>query len=97
MEVSALQPPTATKTNTTSNTTLPKHVSSSVMDLDSTTPVEDRSRRATSVLSMDDLEAAQTLEGLRMSAESTALMNAHRTNRLRTLTKDIESANPQSI
>ncbi|KAL5051195.1 hypothetical protein BDW71DRAFT_84288 [Aspergillus fruticulosus] len=38
---------------------------SAIMDTDSTTGSEDRSRRATSVLSMDDLEAAQTLEGLR--------------------------------
>ena len=28
-------------------------------------PADDRTRRATSVLSMDDLEAAQALEGLR--------------------------------
>ncbi|KAJ5688904.1 hypothetical protein N7462_003296 [Penicillium macrosclerotiorum] len=35
-----------------------------VMDLDSQT-AEDRTRRAASVLSMDDLEAAQALEGLR--------------------------------
>lgn len=35
-----------------------------VMDLDTTT-ADDRSRRATSVISMDDLEAAQALEGLR--------------------------------
>jgi hypothetical protein len=35
-----------------------------VMDLD-TTNADDRSRRATSVISMDDLEAAQALEGLR--------------------------------
>lgn len=35
-----------------------------VMDLDTST-AEDRSRRATSVISMDDLEAAQALEGLR--------------------------------
>lgn len=34
----------------------------SVMDVDK---AEDRSRRAASVLSMDDLEAAQALEGLR--------------------------------
>lgn len=38
-------------------------VAASVMDIDSV--VDDRSRRATSVLSMDDIEAAQTLEGLR--------------------------------
>lgn len=35
-----------------------------VMDLDSHS-AEDRTRRAASVLSMDDLEAAQALEGLR--------------------------------
>lgn len=35
-----------------------------VMDHDTTT-ADDRSRRATSVISMDDLEAAQALEGLR--------------------------------
>ncbi|RDW61876.1 putative clock controled protein (Ccg-8) [Aspergillus mulundensis] len=35
------------------------------MEADNTTVAEDRSRRATSVLSMDDLEAAQALEGLR--------------------------------
>ncbi|RAH41370.1 putative clock controled protein (Ccg-8) [Aspergillus brunneoviolaceus CBS 621.78] len=38
---------------------------SSLMDVDHTTAAEDRSRRATSVLSMDDIEAAQALEGLR--------------------------------
>lgn len=37
---------------------------STVMDLDSHS-TEDRTRRAASVLSMDDLEAAQALEGLR--------------------------------
>lgn len=37
---------------------------SAVMDLDSHS-TEDRTRRAASVLSMDDLEAAQALEGLR--------------------------------
>ncbi|KAL4805970.1 transcription factor Opi1-domain-containing protein [Aspergillus unguis] len=37
----------------------------SVMETDNTAVAEDRSRRATSVLSMDDLEAAQALEGLR--------------------------------
>lgn len=40
------------------------HAPSTVMDLDSHT-TEDRTRRAASVLSMDDLEAAQALEGLR--------------------------------
>ncbi|KAJ5958383.1 uncharacterized protein N7479_005533 [Penicillium vulpinum] len=44
-------------------TALPYHnAHPSMMDLDK---VEDRSRRAASVLSMDDLEAAQALEGLR--------------------------------
>lgn len=41
-----------------------QHVSS-IMEPDSTAVAEDRSRRATSVLSMEDLEAAQALEGLR--------------------------------
>ncbi len=35
------------------------------MEVDSTPKSEDRTRRATSVLSMDDIEAAQALEGLR--------------------------------
>lgn len=35
------------------------------MEVDSTPNAEDRTRRATSVLSMDDIEAAQALEGLR--------------------------------
>jgi hypothetical protein len=35
-----------------------------MMDVDSN-GVDDRARRATSVLSMDDIEAAQALEGLR--------------------------------
>ena len=42
-----------------------KNVPTSMMDVDNTTVAEDRSRRATSVLSMDDIEAAQALEGLR--------------------------------
>ncbi|KAL4902405.1 transcription factor Opi1-domain-containing protein [Aspergillus multicolor] len=42
----------------------PQHVSA-IMEPDNITVAEDRSRRATSVLSMDDLEAAQALEGLR--------------------------------
>lgn len=42
----------------------PQHVSA-IMDTDNAAGAEDRSRRATSVLSMDDLEAAQALEGLR--------------------------------
>lgn len=35
-----------------------------MMDIDSN-GVDDRAQRATSVLSMDDIEAAQALEGLR--------------------------------
>ncbi|KAF9891250.1 hypothetical protein FE257_004814 [Aspergillus nanangensis] len=42
-----------------------QHVPAPMMDVDSSTVTEDRSRRATSVLSMDDIEAAQALEGLR--------------------------------
>ncbi|KAL3481824.1 transcription factor Opi1-domain-containing protein [Aspergillus californicus] len=37
----------------------------SMMEVENTVVAEDRTRRATSVLSMDDLEAAQALEGLR--------------------------------
>lgn len=51
-----------------------------VMDLDTTT-TDDRSRRATSVISMDDLEAAQALEGLRsgmLTRLSSILCNAAR-------------------
>lgn len=46
------------------------------MDVDSN-GVDDRARRATSVLSMDDIEAAQALEGLR-SGELCYLHNADR-------------------
>ncbi|KAB8228610.1 hypothetical protein ETB97_012422 [Aspergillus alliaceus] len=42
-----------------------QNVPTSMMDLDNHAAAEDRSRRATSVLSMDDIEAAQALEGLR--------------------------------
>lgn len=41
------------------------HVPPPMMDVDHSTVADDRSRRATSVLSMDDIEAAQALEGLR--------------------------------
>lgn len=41
------------------------HAPAMMMDVDSNSVADDRSRRATSVLSMDDLEAAQALEGLR--------------------------------
>lgn len=46
-----------------------QHAPSTVMDLDSHS-TEDRTRRAASVLSMDDLEAAQALEGLRSGGYS---------------------------
>lgn len=45
---------------------------STMMDLDSSI-AEDRARRATSVISMDDLEAAQALEGLRSGMYTVAL------------------------
>ena len=44
-----------------------------MMDVDHGPVAEDRSRRATSVLSMDDLEAAQALEGLRTGNSFPAL------------------------
>lgn len=49
------------------------HASSTVMDVDGTAVAEDRSRRAASVLSMDDIEAAQALEGLRSGMSVSAL------------------------
>jgi len=57
--------PVNNHTTTTSTTTAPdtsvQHAP--LMDIDNSP--DDRSRRATSVLSMDDIEAAQALEGLR--------------------------------
>ncbi|KAL3458541.1 transcription factor Opi1-domain-containing protein [Aspergillus heterothallicus] len=50
--------------NPPSSSSTPQHVPS-MMEVENTAVAEDRSRRATSVLSMDDLEAAQALEGLR--------------------------------
>lgn len=47
-----------------------QHVPTSMMEVDNQSAVEDRSRRATSVLSMDDIEAAQALEGLRSGMPS---------------------------
>lgn len=48
-----------------SNTTTPRYESfHAKMDVDSNS-TDDRARRGTSVLSMDDIEAAQALEGLR--------------------------------
>lgn len=55
-------PTTLTSNLAPSLTAPPYHYAPSVMDVDK---AEDRSRRAASVLSMDDLEAAQALEGLR--------------------------------
>jgi hypothetical protein len=43
-----------------------------VMDVDSSADMDDRARRATSVLSMDDIEAAQALEGLRSGKQCVA-------------------------
>ncbi|KAJ5804090.1 uncharacterized protein N7518_000393 [Penicillium psychrosexuale] len=56
--------PSAHTSNLTSSLTAPPYYNGlpSMMDIDNP---EDRSRRAASVLSMDDLEAAQALEGLR--------------------------------
>lgn len=53
-----------TPNSSTSSASSPRH-GPSVMDVDCNSSPEDRSQRATSVLSMDDLEAAQALEGLR--------------------------------
>ncbi|KAI9045378.1 putative clock controled protein (Ccg-8) [Aspergillus affinis] len=60
-------PPPPPSTSSSSATIYPtfQHVPSSMMDLDNSYVAEGRSRRATSVLSMDDIEAAQALEGLR--------------------------------
>lgn len=55
--------PSALTSNLPSLTAPPyQNAHPSVMDVDK---AEDRSRRAASVLSMDDIEAAQALEGLR--------------------------------
>lgn len=51
----------------------PQNAPSTVMDLESH-PTEDRSHRAASVLSMDDLEAAQALEGLRSGGYTQAFV-----------------------
>ncbi|KAF7178029.1 hypothetical protein CNMCM7691_006669 [Aspergillus felis] len=50
-----------------------QHVPSSMMDVDNHSVADERSRRATSVLSMDDIEAAQALEGLRAGNLSSPL------------------------
>jgi hypothetical protein len=44
-----------------------------MMEVDNHSVVDERSRRATSVLSMDDIEAAQALEGLRAGNISSPL------------------------
>ncbi|KAL4787817.1 transcription factor Opi1-domain-containing protein [Aspergillus varians] len=51
----------------------------SIMDVDNTAVAEDRSCRATSVLSMDDLEAAQALEGLRTDFGASPRASQHTT------------------
>ncbi|GAD91964.1 conserved hypothetical protein [Paecilomyces variotii No. 5] len=43
----------------------PEHESTSMMEVDRNSTSDNRSQRAASVLSMDDIEAAQALEGLR--------------------------------
>ena len=58
-----------------STTTAVQHAAS-VMDVDCKSP-ENRSQRAASVLSMDDLEAAQALEGLRSGLYTHKLLTVH--------------------
>ena len=74
MEAQQLRPPqegTSVKTQewpAVPTTPLPSNIDpnlSIAMEVDNTPNAEDRTRRATSVLSMDDIEAAQALEGLR--------------------------------
>lgn len=57
-------PASSSPTHNPPPTTTAVQHAASVMDVDCKSP-ENRSQRATSVLSMDDLEAAQALEGLR--------------------------------
>ena len=67
-QLTACELATSTSTSTNiSSTRHPQHVPSSMMDVDNNSSPDDRSRsrRGNSVLSMDDLEAAQALEGLR--------------------------------
>ncbi|KAL2866275.1 putative clock controled protein (Ccg-8) [Aspergillus lucknowensis] len=52
-------------TSHSSSVSSPSQHVPSMMEVENTAVAGDRSRRATSVLSMDDLEAAQALEGLR--------------------------------
>ncbi|PLB35771.1 putative clock controled protein (Ccg-8) [Aspergillus candidus] len=52
-------------TSSSSSSSSLHHAPAPMMEIDKHSLAEDRSRRATSVLSMDDLEAAQALEGLR--------------------------------
>ncbi|KAL5335829.1 transcription factor Opi1-domain-containing protein [Aspergillus crustosus] len=64
--------------HTTSVSSTPQHVPS-MMEVDNTAVAENRSRRATSVLSMDDLEAAQALEGLRTDFGASPRASQHTT------------------
>lgn len=61
--VSSVRDPREPPVSTT--TTFSEHESTTMMDIDKNSAAEDRRQRATSVLSMDDIEAAQALEGLR--------------------------------
>lgn len=63
--VSSVRDPRGPPISATTTTTRFEHESASMMDVDRNSAADDRSRRATSVLSMDDIEAAQALEGLR--------------------------------
>ncbi|KAL2789131.1 transcription factor Opi1-domain-containing protein [Aspergillus keveii] len=64
--------------NPSSVSSTPQHVPS-MMEVENTAVAEDRSRRATSVLSMDDLEAAQALEGLRTDFGASPRSSQHTT------------------
>ncbi|KAG2414506.1 hypothetical protein HFD88_003697 [Aspergillus terreus] len=94
--VSASNPPTVSSSSSSSSTTststapatshLPpsypsvQHVATSMMEVDSNTAPDERSRRATSVLSMDDIEAAQALEGLRSEYGQSPRNSSQRTS-----------------
>ncbi|KAL1867017.1 transcriptional regulator opi1 [Paecilomyces lecythidis] len=54
-------------------TARPEHESASMMEVDRNSASDDRSQRAASVLSMDDIEAAQALEGLRSGKDEADL------------------------
>ncbi|KAL1984057.1 hypothetical protein VTN96DRAFT_9654 [Rasamsonia emersonii] len=58
-------PPSHPSSIVPTSSTSAREPANMTMDVDSGADVDDRARRATSVLSMDDIEAAQALEGLR--------------------------------